>query len=215
MAIELFTRSSFRENSEATEIVDLMLLTLKDLSEKKIPNESYSMPDLEKYLRSLVRGQEKNQDIKTFGCWPAIDTNERPPADFRVDFFYKPTYIASATLSICLFQHPLTTLTISGYLEALVNGLNFCCGRNLKGHGYEADIGAAEAITTLSSGKVPLLLHQNPTYCPKLGKIIIDEIQEIRLKLESGVTINCWGEDEYLAFKTAVDAYDRNISPDY
>lgn len=215
MAFELFTRSSFRENSEATEIVDSLLLTLKELSENTILTESYSMPDLEKYLRSLVRGQEKNHDSKTFGCWAAIDTNERAPADFRVDFFYKPTYIACATLSICLFQHPLTTLTIPGYLEALVNGLNFCCGRKLKGHGYEADIGAAEAISILSSGKVPLLLHQNPTYCPKLGTIINNEIQEIRLKLDSGRTINCWGEDESLVFKTAIEAYDRNISPDH
>lgn len=215
MTLKFFTRSSSRDNSEATEIVDLMLLTLKELSENTIPNESYSMHDLEKYLRSLVLGQEKNHESKTFGCWPAIDTNERAPADFRVDFFYKPTYIASATLSICLLEHPLTTILMPGYLEALVNGLNFCCGRNLKGHGYEAGIGAAEAIKILSLGKVPLLLYQNPTYCQKLGTIINNEIQEIRLKLDSGRTINCWGEDESLVFKTAIEAYDRNISPDH
>src|SRR5690606_28978510 len=87
MALKLFTRSSSRDNSEATEVVNSMLLTLKELSENTIPNEYYSMPDLEKYLRSLVLGQEKNPVSKTLGFWPAIDTNERAPADFRVDFF--------------------------------------------------------------------------------------------------------------------------------
>ena len=211
MTLKFFTRSSSRDNSEATEIVDLMLLTLKELSENTIPNESYSMHDLEKYLRSLVLGQEKNHESKTFGCWPVIDTNERAPADFRVDFFYKPTYIASATLSICLLEHPLTTILMPGYLDALVDGLNFCCGRNLKGHGYEADIGSAEAIKILSLGKVPLLLHQNPDYSLKLKSVIEKTITEIKDKLDSGQTFSCWGENQTKAFESAIKAFEKSL----
>lgn len=209
--MKLFKPSASKDYAEVIATAESMLSTLQALASNEIPNESYSMGDLESYFSSLVIGQNKTPKNPAFGSWRITTDDDRLPSDIRVEFIYRPTYIATATLSLGLFEHPLTTLLMPGYLEALIHGLQFCAGRGLKGHGYDAVKGTAEAVKILSLGKVPLLLNQNPDYCPALKRAIEEATNGMRNKLASEKCIPYWGEDRTNDFNSALEAFDKNF----
>lgn len=193
------------------ELIEEMKWFLRALSIREIPNEEYSMEQVEKYILSLLVGQEKSKESPLCGSWCVSPETAGMPSDSRVDFIYQPSYMATAILSIALFDHPITTLLMPGYLYSLSVGLKFCTGRRLSGHGYSADQGAAEAIKILSAGKVQLLLKQNPEYCPELEKIMEDKVKEMTQRLESGDTLSPWGGDQREMLEEAVCAYHSGL----
>lgn len=217
--IKSFKPSTSKDHAEVIATAEAMLSILQALANSEIPNSSYSMDDLESYFSSLVVGQNKAPQSPAFGSWRITTGDDRLPSDFRVDFIYRPTYIATATLSIGLFEHPLTTILMPGYLEALINGLQFCAGRGLKGHGYDAAKGAADAVKILSLGKVPLLLNQNPDYCPTLKRALETTTNYMKNRLSSGEFRSCWGEDQSGDFISALESFeaaliDRKTKPE-
>ena len=124
----------------------------------------------------------------------------------RVEFIFAPTYIATATLARCLCDHRETALAIFGYREAMQTGMLFCTSRNLLGHGYGATAGAIAALSILSLGKVPWLLHRHPEFCPEL-KASVDEAAAYTARcLAEGSAAGPWGEDYTEAFASVLES---------
>ena len=139
-------------------------------------------------------------------------------SDARIDFIFKPTYLAVATLSIAKINYPLITNSIANYDEKLKNGLKFCTYRNLQGHGYDSIIQMIDAYKILSMGKVPLLLYRNPELSMDLKKVLDDVANTIALKLVNNDAIGAWGEDYSEGFSGAIetmillnDEYCKNV----
>jgi hypothetical protein len=187
-------------------VIDSMTDVLESLDEGLIPNElDYTREHLRGYLESLVTGQRDSLGRTKPGSWGVVPNDAGMDSDARVDFIFRPTYIATATLSRALCEYPLLALSIPGYEEALMTGMAFCSYRRLQGHGYEADAGAIDALRVLSLGKVPWLLNRHPDACPDL-KAAIDEVaNDMAQRLLDGTAVGMWGEDYSEGFRSAVE----------
>jgi hypothetical protein len=168
-------------------------------------HDSFSNTGLSYYLKSLVNGQrDKLTGGTKSGSW-CVAPNDLMDSDARVDFIFKPTYIAVATLSIAKINYPLITSYIDNYDEKLASGLKFCTYRNLKGHGYDSVIQMIDAFKILSLGKVPLLLYRNPELSIDLKNILDEVANTMAFKLENSDAKGVWGEDYSEGFSSAIE----------
>jgi hypothetical protein len=197
-------------------LVDVMSEYLFLLSEDE--NNLLHSNSFNFYLNSLIDGQrDKLTGGTKSGSW-CVAPDDLMDSDARIDFIFKPTYLAVATLSIAKINYPLITNSIANYDEKLKNGLQFCTYRNLQGHGYDSIIQMIDAYKILSMGKVPLLLYRNPELSMDLKKVLDDVANTIALKLVNNDAIGAWGEDYSEGFSGAIetmillnDEYCKNV----
>lgn len=187
-------------------LIESMMEILEALDEGIIPdNHDYTRNHLKTYLKSLVTGQRGSLGRTRAGSWSVVPNDSGMDSDARVDFIFRPTYIATAVLSRALCEYPLIALSIPGYENALLTGMVFCSHRRLQGSGYENDIGAIDALRILALGKIPWLLNQHPEICTPL-KTAIDEVAQGMAKSLLGDTaVGAWGEDYSEGFRSAIE----------
>jgi hypothetical protein len=137
------------------------------------------------------------------------------PSDARVDFVFRPTYAAVATLSRTLCDYPVLAVRTPRFLLTLKQGMKFATYRGLAGHGYEADKGAIHALRILSLGKVPLLLQQHPELCPALAKIIREVAESMQERLSAHSAFGIWGEDLSEGFRQAIETMRLVNDPEF
>ncbi len=185
-------------------------IQLKEILERLDDNtifdkDFYSEESFKKLIKSFVNNQRASLGRTKPGSWSLVPNDDGMDSDVRVDFIFIPTYLVTAILSRTLCDYPLMVETIPNYKEALKKGMLFCSYRNLYGHGYERDIGAAEALTILSLGKVPLLLEKNKCLCPELYESIKNVANEMKSKLRANDAIGLWGENLQDDFSSALE----------
>jgi len=204
--LKLFSPLTKIDTSEMLAYVESMEEVVEAIDEGLIPNASdYTIGDLERYVRSLIEAQRKKATFVKPGCWCVVTGDEPMPSDARVDFVFRPTYAAVATLSRTLVDHPIVALRIPGYLAALKRGMRFATYRGLGGHGFDADLGAIHALRILSMGNVPWLLDRHPDLCPSLHRIIRQVANTMQHRLSSGQASGPWGEDLSTGFRQAIE----------
>jgi hypothetical protein len=157
---------------EMMKINDSMYEILEAIDDGHFQNDIGEIKKLNIYIKSLVEGQRSSLGRTVEGSWGLVPNDEGIDSDGRVEFIFKPTYIATATLSRFLLEFPLYAFSIKNYKDALYKGMIFCTYRGLYGHGYDQEDGAIETLKILSMGKVPYLLKQHPDFCPELKKVI-------------------------------------------
>lgn len=179
---------------------------LERLDDKTIFDKDFhSEESFKKLLKSFVNNQRSSLGRTKPGSWSLAPDDEGMDSDIRVDFIFQPTYLVTAILSRTLCDYPLLTESIPNYKEALKKGMLFCSYRNLAGHGYEKDSKAAEALTILSLGKVPLLLEQENNLCPPLYAAIKSVATDMKKRIESNETYGDWGENLQEDFSAALE----------
>ena len=197
-------------------VVDSMMELLEALDEGLVPdNADYTIDDLAAYVDSLVCGQRGSLGQVKPGSWGVAPDDDGMGSDARVDFVFRPTYIAVATLSRVLCDFPLIALGITGYHAALLNGMTFCSYRGLQGHGYDADDGAIDALRVLSLGKVPWLLGRHPSACPELKAAIDGVADDMARRLLAGTTVGAWGKDYSEGFRSALETLRLKNGPGF
>lgn len=156
-------------------------------------------------IESFVEGQRGSLGRTKEGSWSIVPNDAGMDTDARVEFIFKPTYLVTAILSRTLCDFPLIAVSIPKFGDALKKGMLFCSYRNLHGHGYERDKGAAEALTILSMGKVPWLLDRDPSFCPNLYKAIKSVSREMEERLDLGTAVGAWGENLQDIFSASLE----------
>ena len=168
-------------------------------------NQSFQNLGLRFYLKSIVDGQRGKLIGGTQpGSW-CLGPDDLMDSDARVDFIFKPTYLAVATLSLAKINHPSITNDIEGYDDCLKKGLKFCTHRKLQGHGYDSIAATIDIFKILSLGKVPTLLHRNPEFCIDLKNILDDVANTIAAKLLNNDAKGVWGEDYSEGLSSALE----------
>ena len=183
-------------------------IQLKEILEKLDENtifDNYSEESYKRLIVSFVNNQRSSLGRTKPGSWSIAPNDEGMDSDIRVDFIFVPTYLVTAILSRTLCDFPHLVESIPNYKDALKKGMLFCSYRNLAGHGYESDSGAAEALTILSLGKVPLLLEQNKDLCPPLYKAIKIVSNEMKERLKTDSAYGVWGENLQDDFSSALE----------
>lgn len=165
----------------------------------------YSEESFKHLIQSFVDNQRSFLGRTKPGSWSLVPNDDGMDSDVRVDFIFKPTYLVTAILSRTLCDYPLLVESIPNYKESLKKGMVFCSYRNLYGHGYEKDLGSAEALTILSLGKIPLLLEKNKDLCPKLYESIQHVSDNMKSKLRDKNVVGIWGENLQEDFSSALE----------
>ena len=160
-------------------LVEGMRAVLEGLESRTLPDDrDYTCEDLRGYLRSLVRGQRGELPLGPgcghveAGSWGVNVDCDCMPADARVDLVFFPTVLAVATLSRCVLQFPLLAATVEGLAPALRRGLEFACARRPQEPGAQAAADRERTLNLLYMGWVPLLLWQNPDFCPPMAALL-------------------------------------------
>jgi hypothetical protein len=192
---------------EMMKINDSMYSILEAIDNGEITeeNKEFTINDLNLYIISLLNGQRGSLGRTISGSWGLVPNDEGMDSDARVEFIYKPTYIAIATLTRFIVEYPNNKLYDEKYKKILFDGMMFCTYRNLHGHGFDRDLGAIEALTILSLGKVPMFLIKNKNFCPKLKKVIESVANEMSIRLENNSAIGAWGVDYSESFRAALE----------
>lgn len=167
----------------------------------------YSQDEFTTLLKSFVEGQRGTLGRTKEGSWSIVPNDKGMPTDARVDFIFQPTYLVTAILSRVMIDYPEIADSIPNYAVALKKGMLFCSYRNLRGHGYEADKGAAEALTILSMGKVPLLLERDKSLSPELFEAIQNVTKDMQERLKANTAKGMWGEDLQEDFSSALETF--------
>ena len=213
LKFEISSEHDINKMSELTDIMSEYLFLLSENEDNLLQSNSLNF-----YLKSLVDGQrDKLTGGTKSGSW-CVAPDDLMDSDARIDFIFKPTYLAVATLSLAKINYPLITNGIDNYDEKLKNGLKFCTYRNLQGHGYDSIIQMIDAFKILSLGKVPLLLYKNPELSIDLKNILDEVANTMAFKLENSDAKGVWGEDYSEGFSGAIetmillnDEYFKNV----
>jgi hypothetical protein len=168
-------------------------------------DDDFKLSELNQYIISLIEGQRLSLGRTKEGSWALVPNDDGMDSDARVEFIFKPTYIATATLSRYLLEYPEFAISIQNFNQVLHKGMIFCTYRKLQGHGFEGDAGAIEALKILSLGKIPLLLNSQPNFCPELLKIIEKVANDMAKRLQNGTAKGSWGEDYSEGFRDALE----------
>ena len=153
--------------------VERMRLVLYGLHGEEIPSEELTEKELERLCRSLI--MEHRKDLPGFeDSWSVLPpkNNHGAPSDARVDFVYKPTYIAISILTRVMIDHPEISDRIPGYKEALRRGYRFSTLRRLMGHGFGAEGDRIENMELFENGGVIGFLSENPEFSPEMHRLL-------------------------------------------
>lgn len=141
--------------------------------------------DLEN-LSTILDFQDKDGSFKLFSTYEI-------PSDARVDFCHEPTYICS---SILMKAYLTGDSELKQKIENhLIRGLERCCCRNLRGHGYEALEGQIEALNIFMKGGLREFIDLHPELNIKFTEMILNIIKEFEALEREEDFKGPWGED--------------------
>lgn len=111
-----------------------------------------------------------------------LDEPHNMPSDARVEYFYKPTYIAAAIIIRAILLHPglLESKESTDKQERKVGELAKtvfpgillgCTGRGFAGHGYDEEQGRAEAMNIFAKAGTSEFVAKYPEFCKEFTKL--------------------------------------------
>ena len=156
--------------SELYRIRDDWLKKLKLISTLDEINETWAnrIVSFTKYLLDQQLNY-RGEGVMLVGAW-CLPEGYQMPSDARVDFLYMPSYIAVSWLALVKQKYPSITSEFKDYDKLFKRGLDFASGRNLSGHGYDADRELLVAVDYLELGDVFKFVKKNPSYSVKFTR---------------------------------------------
>ena len=114
------------------------------------------------------------------------------PSDARVDFHYLPTYISTAILMKAYMTDE--TAFSSKEKAVLLGGLKASCGKNLRGHGYEALKGQIEALNIFMKAGLNEFIDLHHDFSLEFTQMIENIIAKFHDMEAQGKFFGPWGE---------------------
>lgn len=187
---------------------DLQEITTKAVSEKEIVA----------YLNDMVRAL---RTVKNDKCCNMLflmyDEPSSMPGDARVEYVYKPTYIASAIMMTAMNRFDLVAKD-STFQKTVTMLLEASLGREFRGAGYDEYVGYLDALQIFATGDTLAFIEKYPT----INERFVRELQKAICFLEdeicSGKIRDMWSGEPYSTRgKEVLAMYRRDDSakPDY
>jgi hypothetical protein len=194
-----------RTINEMTLIVERMALVLESRHSGDIPGKNFSERLLVKLCESFVDGQVKGRaDIA--GSWSVLPEGVEAPSDARVDFVYKPTYLAISILTEVMVAYPDIVEGIPNYRESLRDGYRFATLRKLSGHGFDAIGDMIETIIMFRKYGILSFLSENPDFSPEMHNLLREIRMELESRLQTGNVKGGWNVDFSNGYREIVEA---------
>ena len=111
-----------------------------------------------------------------------------------VDFFYRPTYLATAVVIKAYMT--ASELLNEGSDHLIFRGMLLgSTGRGFKGHGYDDLKGLLDTLDLFTEAGAAEFVRYHPYYCIEFKKLFRESVSMIEKRLAKGALCNEWGED--------------------
>lgn len=179
-----FYRPTKANRAEYENIIGKLHMDLKDMSEKQ-PNRC----ELFCYLEKLVHEAHNTSSGMAFY---EMDDPSSMPSDCRVEYVYKPTYIAASIMmrAALLFpelvdeKRPFVSdysFTAQQFRETISAVLLGCTGRDFNGSGWDSEEGFLECMEIFEEGKAEEFVRYYYDICPAFSALYTVRIREFRV----------------------------------
>ena len=141
-------------------------------------------------LLKLARPLENRPEMYFLG----LDEPRNMPSDARVDYFYRPTYLAAA---IVMKAYMTTSELMNENEDHLIfrGMLLGSTGRGFKGHGFDDLQGLIDTLDIFTEADAADFIRNYPDYCREFTQLFKDSAAAIKDMLNKGAVCNEWGED--------------------
>lgn len=141
-------------------------------------------------LLKQAKPLKKNSEMYFIG----LDDPEKMPSDARVDFFYRPTYLAAAIVMKVYMMIP-GLLNEKADILAFRGILLGSTGRVFKGHGFDDLKGLIDTLDIFTRADASEFIRRYPDYCLDFTNLFRESIVMIKDRLLNESVCNEWGED--------------------
>ena len=172
-----FYRPKTVNTNEFENIVGKLRYDLHLLETEK--NDEWSVYTYVYSLIRLAKPLSKNPKMSFLG----LDEPEKMPSDARVDFFYRPTYIATAFMMKAVLLYPSLMneatfldsdldFTVDTVRNTLTSCMLACTGREFDGAGV---FRLADCIMLFEEAGASEFISKYPDICPGFTKLYIEK----------------------------------------
>lgn len=191
-----------RQNHNEPEFDELFSM-ISDLENFFIEDADFKNSQWNENFNVILDFQDDDGSFKLFD-------NYKVPADARVDFCYIPTYLCTAILMKAYLTNP-DSFTIKER-TALQKGLEMCCVKNMRGHGYEALKGQIDALNIFFKAGLREFTDLYHEFCPEFSEMIDNIIAQFRNMEAHENFTGPWGESYEAEIKSVNEYFSkRNV----
>lgn len=213
-----FTRPEELNTNYWKNIMGKMLYDLSLLGREDI--DDYSLTHYAITLARNAKPLEKRPDMSFFG----FDEPGNMPSDCRVEYFYKPSYIATMFLmkAVLLDQMLLEeripplgsndTTSAPMFRDVLQSCMLGCTGRGFAGAGFDDIDGLAETMLLFSGNGASVFLAKHGNLCPEFTELYNNKIEFLRAAVEKGSLKGDWGDDHTNAAQRVLENHEKSIA---
>lgn len=170
---------------------------MQDLIEISSSDRCVSFKIVQKYVEDLFA---KLDTIDYVGnremLFLAFEDPKTMPADARVDFVYRPTYIVSTILMTIAVRYP-EIWKENNFKSVLSKLLNACTGRSFLGAGYESVPGLLETLRIFAIGDTLKFVQKYSDVSEKFTAQLAKAITFLETEVCTGKEKNAWTGKDY------------------
>ncbi|MBR0574981.1 gamma-glutamylcyclotransferase [Proteiniclasticum sp. BAD-10] len=187
------TKTFYRPELWDFPVLDKILRDLRDALEELAQGNLSPEAQKELFQNLLDEGKPFPKDPQRV-FW-GIAEPDTMPADGRVRYFYRPTYLAVAILALGVLRDPSLLQTLPGLEETLKKGLHGATGRSFLGAGADTLDGRLQALEIFAQGGLPEFCRQYPDFCRTFTDLLQASMEELDTLLARRKVQNEWRED--------------------
>ena len=191
-----FTRDL--HESEGTHALVCEREKIRDLRDCMLDDRAWEGHTREEALQAVLSFQMPDGSF-------SLVSDYRIPSDARVDFIYDPSYFCC---QILLDEFLLTKNEAAA--AALKTGLDFCCGRGLRGHGYEDTRDLLRNLKDFAYAGATICMEGNLGLSKRFNSLIRREVRNCRQALQMGHTYAGWSENYLIDMMEVSELYGRD-----
>lgn len=174
-----------------TEMVKKLEKDMEELVSTQVPEE-----EVKEYVATLMN-QYTRPEYRPDHLFLLCDDPNTMPSDARVDFVYRPTYIAASIMMAAAMRYP-SVWKLEHFEEDLYDLLNGSMGRGFMGSGYDANIGLLDTLELFAKGRVADFLHRYPEINPKFTKAFNEAVTFLETDVCTGKMKDSWSGKTFI-----------------
>lgn len=159
--------------------------------------DNASEDEVTEYVKRLIEQGKPLKNNSKMVFW-GLDEPENMPSDARVDFFYMPTYYASAIMAAGVTKYK-SLWNIPGFKECLGKGLNACTGRNFMGSGYGDMNSFLDTLEIFARAGMKILTEKYPDLSPEFTEKLNWALGFVKNTIISGDAVDPWSGRDFSA----------------
>lgn len=180
---------------------------------RELTNTNPSEKEVHDYLQAMIRELQPVNNEQCKGMlFLMYDAPSSMPADARVDFVYRPTYLAATILTTAMNRYG--SLAANEEIRKATRAvLDAAPSRGFFGAGYESEEGFLDTLEIFAQGDTVAFLEKYPEISERFVSEMNKALTYLETDICSGKVKDMWsGEDYSVRGKQVLAMYQKNTS---